>query len=308
MTALDRPRPRLGGVICPLVTPLTEEHHLDAVALGRQIHRVQAHVDGFMLLGTTGELALLTTGLADDLVSTALAQIRPGTTVVLGIGDTSTARVFDQLARFTAGIHYVAACSPYYLTSDDDAALVQHFRSVADSAPVPLVLYNIPQNTHRAIPIEVVRALRGHTNIAGIKDSSGDIAYFDELLLLRTRDFAVLQGDESHAVHSHRGGADGFVSGLENIAPGTMRRLMTAIDRSESNDIAATTRSIAALTAALSADGRFWLSTLKAAVGILTGGSGAPMAPLPGLRPDQVSVLTRQLEQLDLYPELDPTS
>lgn len=307
MTTADRPRPRLGGVICPLVTPLTEDHRLDTVALGRQIDRVQAHVDGFMLLGTTGELALLTTGLADELVAAALEQIAPDKAVVLGIGETSTARVLDQLARFAPGIDYVAACTPYYLTSDDDSALPRHFRAVAELAPVPLVLYNIPQNTHRPIPLEVVEELREHPGIAGIKDSSGDAAFFDALLRLRTAGFAVLQGDESQAVRAHRNGADGFVSGLENIAPGTMRRLLTALDQSIESEVAAATGTIAALNATLSTDGRFWLSTLKAAVGILTGRSGLPMAPLPELHPDQLPALTRQLEQLGLVPELYPT-
>ena len=123
----------------------------------------------------------------------------------------------------------MAACSPYYFPYTD-ADLYRYYSELADSAPAPLVLYNIPQNTHVSLSRALVEKCSGHGNIVGIKDSSGDSERFRGLLSLSRPDFTVLQGtDERNAATYFSWGCDGYVSGLENITPGLLRELRTAV-------------------------------------------------------------------------------
>lgn len=291
----------VGGTICPVVTPLIDDDTLDTASLLQQMDRLAGAVDGVMLLGTTGELATLQQSVADQLVDSAVERLAGRCTLVLGIGESSTARALRNLKRAVDGIDAVAACTPYYLTSTDPAALRDHFIALAEAAPVPLVLYNIPQNTHLRLPIDVVAELARHENVTGIKDSSGDTKYFSDLLALRAPGFAVLQGDEHHARSSIEGGADGLVSGLENIAPGTMRALTLAIQQRDDAEIARLVRLVDALFA-LTAHGSFWLSALKAAVAELTGGRGHVARPLPALTAEARAALVLDLVALELHP------
>ncbi|MEU7001829.1 dihydrodipicolinate synthase family protein [Nonomuraea sp. NPDC046570] len=267
------------GIICPLVTPLTDAEELDEEAALRQLDRVTGRVDGLMVLGTTGELALLRESVANRLTEVVLDRADPALTVTLGIGDTGTARALRHLGRATGRVDFVSACSPYYYPVPE-SALIRHFETLAEASPVPLVLYNIPQNTHQPIPLSTVERLSGHGNIRGIKDSSGDIGYLKELLLLSGTDFSVLQGtDERNAERYFRMGVDGYVSGLENLVPGALRALAEALAAGADTDVPALARRVAG--AARVTQHGFWLSALKAGVGMLVGGGHRPASPLP---------------------------
>ncbi|SEF18105.1 dihydrodipicolinate synthase family protein [Jiangella alba] len=269
----------IGGVICPVVTPLTADQRLDVDALEAQVERLSAHVDAIMVLGTTGELPLLPRAVADDAVAHVARLAGDRMTVVLGIGDAGTAGALDNLRRVRPGVDYVAACTPYYFTPADSDALIRHFTVLADTATVPLLLYNIPQCTGQRVPVAVAASMAAHPNVAGIKDSSGDAGYFADLARLRSAGFAVLQGDEKLATTSLRLGADGIVSGLENVAPGTVRRLIDAVRDDDVPRITAQEQLIRQLADLISHG--YWLSALKYAVSLLTGGSGTAAAPLP---------------------------
>lgn len=265
------------GIICPLITPLTDIEEFDEEATGRQLARLAGNVDGLMILGTTGELALVSTQVADQLAEFVLATADPELTIMLGIGDAGTGRALQHLRRVSDRVDFVSACSPYYYPLPA-SAVAAHFLTLAEASPVPLVLYNIPQNTHQPIPLSVVEQLRSHENIRGIKDSAGNRDYLTELLAMSDSDFSVLQGtDETNAEMYFRLGIDGYVTGLENIAPGAMRALFEAV--LTGGDIAAAQRRVE-LAARITRHG-FWLSALKAGVGMVLGGGQWPSAPLP---------------------------
>lgn len=288
------------GVYCPIITPLNKEEELDEEVLTAQLARLDGQVDGLMLLGTTGELPLLAPTVADRLVDTVLAQAGHTMPIMLGVSGAGTTHAHRNLRRVRPGVDYVSACSPYYYPAPPDA-MTAYFLDIAEASPVPLVLYNIPQNTHQVIPLDVVASLSGHDNITGIKDSSGDIAYFQALIHLANPTFTVLQGtDEVQASTYYRMGADGYVSGLENLIPGSMKALARALSAHDAPALAHAEATIAS-AAQLTRHG-FWLSALKAAVGLLVGGSGTSAGPLPPPTPAELGAIRDGLTALGLLP------
>lgn len=165
--------------------------------------------------------------------------------------------------------------------------MVEHFETLAEAAPVPSCsLSNIPQNTGHPLPIEEVRRLAAHDNIAGIKDSSADLTYFRGLLTLAGPNLTVLYGgDERLATTTTLLGAMAVSLDWRTSSPGTMRALRDALarrDHHEANRIQSFVDAVLAVTAQ-----GFWLSGLNAAVALLDGGTGRPAPPLPPATEEQ---------------------
>ncbi|ACQ79768.1 dihydrodipicolinate synthetase [Beutenbergia cavernae DSM 12333] len=288
------------GVICPIVTPLTDDERLDREVLAAHVRAVLPHVDGLMALGTTGELPVLDDAVADELVDVVLSEVGDaGGQIVLGVGGAGWARTRRNLRRVADGVTHVAVCAPFYYATTP-AGLLDYFRRAADAAAVPVVLYNIPQNTHVPLTVDLVATLAEHENVVGIKDSGPSREYFTELLALRSPSFTVLRGTDDAAVLEYRAaGADGFVSGLENIEPGLLRAALEAGDDDARAAAVARIGEIAAL-----ADGATGLSAIKAAVAILRGGSPRAARPVPTLEADALRDLAARLEVLGLRPHV----
>ncbi|HEY8455859.1 MAG TPA: dihydrodipicolinate synthase family protein [Actinopolymorphaceae bacterium] len=288
------------GVFCPIVTPLDHREQVDEPALRQQVERLVGAVDGIMVLGTSGELAILQDSVADTALAVVADQLGGRLPLVCGVGDTGTARVVERIDRAkSSGASYVAVCAPYYY-QHDSAALRRHFAAVAASCDLPVVLYNIPSHTGNPLDRETVLALAGEPNIVGIKDSSQDTEFFAWLLTSRDQTgWTVLQGSvEKQASKFWRSGIDGYVSGLENIAPGTMRALSQAVAAGDSDAVAALQSRLDAL---VDLCGRyFWLSVLKAAVAELGIGTGVVSAPLPTLDRDARADVRQTLRRIGL--------
>jgi dihydrodipicolinate synthase/N-acetylneuraminate lyase len=128
-----------------------------------------------------------------------------------------------------AGADALVVGSPYYF-GVDAAAQRRHVEAVLRATPLPVLLYNIPQCTHTPLAREAVQALSTEPRILGVKDSWGDLPYFQSLLTLKQArpSFRVLQGHEHAAMASLLLGADGLIPGLGNVAPRVMVALVQA--------------------------------------------------------------------------------
>jgi 4-hydroxy-tetrahydrodipicolinate synthase len=243
--------PRPGGIVVPLVTPLLDGDVNERVLRGL-VDALVPDLDGLFALGSSGELAWLPDEVALRVARVAADQVAGRIPVYIGVGDTSTARTIDRAARFAdAGAAFLVVTTPFYFPVVSEPRLVDHFAAVADRAPVPVVLYNIPQHTHCRLTPAVVEALAGHARIAGIKDSTGDWAAFDRILALRSDEFSVMQGNERLAAVSLWAGADGLISSMANVAPRLLQALVATTRedgrRSESLALQATIRQLAAV-------------------------------------------------------------
>ena len=211
----------LTGIFAPLTTPFTDgEVALDRLAAN--IARYQRHgLAGYLLLGSTGEAALLTDEERLAVLRAARAAIPRERTLIAGVGMESTAdTVRMAVAAATAGADAVLVVTPsYFRTQMSETALLAHYTAVADASPLPVLLYNVPQFTGVVIPPAAVAHLAAHPNIAGLKDSSGDLGWLLAVLAQVPPSFQLLCGAANIIQPALAAGAAGGILAFANLAP-----------------------------------------------------------------------------------------
>jgi 4-hydroxy-tetrahydrodipicolinate synthase len=212
----------LKGIIPPLVTPLMNQDKLDHAGLERLIeHLISGGVHGLFILGTTGEGPSLSYDLRYEITERVCDQINERLPVLVGITDTSlseSAKLAEKAESLKADA--VVAAPPYYFTNKQ-SELADYFHVLADRSPLPLFLYNMPSHTKVNIAAETVEKLSGHENIIGLKDSSGNLVYFQKVVRLMEdqHGFSLLVGPEELLMQSVISGAHGGVNGGANMFP-----------------------------------------------------------------------------------------
>lgn len=288
-----------GGIICPIATPLDADEGLDVPALHLLLDRILPDLDGVFALGSSGEFALLRPRVSEELVERVVERVAGAVPVYVGVGDTGTSRAVANLHRLDRpGIDYVVACTSFYYPITDQKALIGHFLALAEASPRPVIIYNIPQNTFSPLDPEAIRELVEHPNVAGIKDSAGDMFAFQQFLELRTPDFSVMQGREQLAASSLWLGADGLISALSNLDPGLLRELRRAVQNQQRDVALAVQRRVTKLAQLF--DQGYWLSALKAAIAELGIGSGTLAQPIPACDARQRRAIREHLVQAGL--------
>lgn len=221
----------LRGVVPPMVTPLNADGSLDVAGTERLVERILAGgVHGLFLLGTTGEAPDLPYEVRRELVRRVCAQVAGRVPVLVGVTDT----VFAESVRMAAfareqGADGLVAAPPYYFAAGQPE-LLDYYRTLADAVPLPLFLYNMPSQVKVSIEVKTVAALAEHPNVVGLKDSSGNIGFFNACrYALRDRtDFVILMGPEEAMGEAVLMGASGGVAGGANLFPETFVALYGA--------------------------------------------------------------------------------
>lgn len=221
----------LKGVIPPMVTPLKKDGTLDVEGAERLVEHILAGgVHGLFLLGTTGEAPDLPYEVRRDLVERVCRQVNGRVPVLVGIADTVFAESLN-LAVFAkdCGATAVVAAPPYYFAAGQPE-LIAYYTSLANKVPLPLFLYNMPSQVKVMIEVKTVVELSKHPNIVGLKDSSGNIGYFNacRYQLRERKDFAILMGPEEAMGEVVLMGASGGVAGGANLFPKTFVDLYDA--------------------------------------------------------------------------------
>lgn len=213
---------KLRGIISPMVTPLRGNDELDREGTVRLTeHLIAGGVHALFLLGTTGEAQSLTYRLRYDFVSLVCRQVAGRVPVLVGITDTAfveSIRLAEHAAR--SGAAGVVAAPPYYFAPSQQE-LIEYYTALADALPLPLYLYNMPSHVKVFLEPATVVTLAGHPNIAGLKDSSANMTYFQTLLHHLGGDpgFSLYVGPEELTGECVLMGADGGVNGGANIFP-----------------------------------------------------------------------------------------
>jgi dihydrodipicolinate synthase/N-acetylneuraminate lyase len=212
----------LSGVVPPMVTPLVGRDELDLAGLERLIeHILSGGVSGLFILGTTGEGPSLSYQLRRELVERTCRQVKGRVPVLVGITDTAFVESVN-LARHAAntGADALVLAPPYYF-QEGQPELGEYLDHLVADLPLPLFLYNAPMNTKVQFELEVVRRAMDKPQIVGLKDSSKNMTYFQQVVgLLKHRpDWSLFIGPEEMLAEAIRAGGHGGVAGGANLFP-----------------------------------------------------------------------------------------
>lgn len=228
------------GLIVPMISPLTHERRIDTQAVTHVIrHLLSVQIDGLFVLGTTGEARRLDDRQKRVLVERVVPTAKGRCAIYVGISDNQPHRAI-QAARLyhRLGAEFAVAHPPVH-KSLSSIGLADFFRALADSIPMPLVLYNMPRITGVSIPLDTLEGLAAHPNIYGLKDSENDAERLRRVLdrLAGRDDFNVLVGCAALSSDGLRHGAAGLVPSTANLFPLPYLQMIRAAQQGEWNEV-----------------------------------------------------------------------
>jgi 4-hydroxy-2-oxoglutarate aldolase len=220
------------GLYIPAITPFDSVTGEVAVVHFRNNLRkwLEEPIDGFVLFGSTGEGVLIDDDEKHKLIEYARELIPAGRKLVVGITADSTRAIVKKTQRFgAAGADaFLIAPPPYFGAYLSSAALADHYRMVADGAPAPILIYHIPKYTKVLLEPALVAELVRHGNIAGLKDSSGDLKRFADYTNACGRDCALFVGNGTLLYSALELGAAGGILAIGQIAPQLCAEIIAA--------------------------------------------------------------------------------
>jgi 4-hydroxy-tetrahydrodipicolinate synthase len=210
----------LSGYIPDLPTPFDENDEIDLAALRRLCQRqTDAGVPAIVVGETAGEASTLTPAEHDTLIRAAVEIADGRIRVIAGAGSNSTSQAIEWTRRAeAAGADAVLSVVPYY-NKPMQAGIDAHFRAIADSTELHIILHDIPSRTIRELSDHTLARLAESGQFIGLRDATGDIARPQRLRSMLPSRFRLLSGDDATALATIAGGADGCISTTSNVAP-----------------------------------------------------------------------------------------
>jgi 4-hydroxy-tetrahydrodipicolinate synthase len=293
---------RFTGVYPAMPTPLTDEFEIDRQGTRNVVDfLIRSGVHGIAALGSTGECAGLTKEQRQVLLETAIEAAGGRVPVVSGANGTCFAEIVDDLEiAAQAGAAAILVPPPVYYTLDGPA-VVDYFEALAEQSRVPIFLYHIPQMTKVPIGLEAVARLARHPNIVGLKDSSGQFSYFQEVARIanETDGFSAFTGSDATLYASLAVGGHGIIGAVVNVTPSHERAIYDAVQNGDHGGALALQHEVNQKTANIRALGTFpagFKATL-AARGLCR---PTMTRPIPPLWAEQVEDLKMSMESLGL--------
>ncbi len=218
-------QPLFSGTGVALITPFRRQQEtVDFTKLEALIeHIIASGVDYIVALGTTSEAATMTPSERSAVQEFIVETVAGRCPIMLGLGGNNTLNLTDTIARTNFdGISGILSVTPFY-NKPNQRGLLQHYRSVAEASPVPVVIYNVPGRTGVNLAAETTLTLANECpNIIGIKEASGNIQQAMEILRQRPAGFRVISGDDALTYPLLALGADGVISVVANALPKEM--------------------------------------------------------------------------------------
>ena len=219
----------LSGSLVAIVTPMLADGALDIPRLKSLIDwHIAEGTDGIVIVGTTGESPTVDVDEHCSLIEAAIAAARGRVPVIAGTGGNST-REAIELTKFArkAGATYALSVVPYY-NKPTQEGLYRHFKAIAESCDIPILLYNVPSRTVADLANDTVVRLSHVPNIAGIKEATSSVDRVTDIMRRVRKDFLVFSGDDVTALSYILLGAHGVISVTANVAPRLMHELCVA--------------------------------------------------------------------------------
>ena len=210
-------RETLKGTGVALVTPFKKDKSIDFTALENLIDiQIAGGLDYLVTLGTTGESVVLSDEEKIEVFNCTVKKVNGRVPIVIGIGGNDTGAVIKSFGKFDLSkVVAILSVSPYY-NKPSQEGLYQHYIALADAAPKPILLYNVPGRTGRNMTAATTLRLASHPNIAGIKEAVSELTQMIAILKDRPSDFLVVSGDDEMVMAQMACGCDGVISVAAN--------------------------------------------------------------------------------------------
>jgi 4-hydroxy-2-oxoglutarate aldolase len=297
---------RFTGIYTPIITPFQPDDTLDEAGLVRNVQRwMGTSLTGLVVLGSNGEAAQLDDDECDRIVDLVREHVPPDRPLIAGTGRESTRATIAATRRAaSAGVDAVLVRTPSFFKSQMTTdVFVRHYTDVAESSPVPVLLYNVTMFTGVNLQPDAVERVAVHPNIVGIKESGSDIAQIADFVSRTPDDFTVLAGSATTVVHALCAGCDGAILALAALVPDSCQQLLTLIRQGRLDEARTLQRRL--LPVAKSVGGTYGVPGLKAALHLLGFAAGRPRPPLHSVTPSIVDVIRGQLDALGVLADLD---
>lgn len=226
----------LEGAYTALVTPFQTEdvNKINYNKLKELIEfQISKKIDGIVICGTTGESATLSDFEKKKLIKTAVKISNKRVPIIAGTGTNDTKHSIE-LSKYakSVGADYLLLVTPYY-NKTSQQGLYEHFKTIAESVDLPIILYNVPSRTGVDISVDTIIKLSKIPNIVGIKEASSDICKIALICKNKPNDFAVLSGNDDMVVPLMSLGGSGVISVLSNIYPYEVKSMCNAIIKND---------------------------------------------------------------------------
>lgn len=229
MTIPASPAFWLAGYIPDLPTPFDQTGAIDFSAFAKLCERqIAAAAPAIVVCETVGEASTLSPAEQEKIIRTAVEVARGRVKVIAGAGSNATSQAIALTKRAAAaGADAVLSVVPYY-NKPMQEGIYAHFRAIADSTSLPIILHDIPSRTVRGLVDETIARLAQSRQFIGLKDGSGDVARPLRLSSLLAPGFRTLSGDDATALGFIASGGDGCISIVANIAPDLCRTIFSS--------------------------------------------------------------------------------
>lgn len=209
------------GTGVALVTPFKTDLSIDHEALTKIVNfNIDNGTDYIVICGTTAESVTITKQEKQDVIETISKANKGRLPLVLGIGGNNTMQVIEEIKTTDLkGIDAILSVSPYY-TKPTQEGVYQHFKSISEASPIPVILYNVPGRTSKNMePETTLRLAKDFKNIIGIKEAGNNIVQYYKLLKDKPDDFLIISGDDDLALGVVLAGGAGVISVIGQAFP-----------------------------------------------------------------------------------------
>lgn len=289
------------GVIPPLPTPFVDDVLDEGLLRDTVASLMETRLGGLLVLGTNGESFMLEPDEADGVVRAARDAMPDDRPLLAGTGHDSTGATIRACRRAAdnGATHALVRPPTSYTRFMTQEVLLAHYDRIADASPIPLLLYNQPAVFGAELTASTIAVLARHENIAGLKDSSGNIAHVNEVLARVPDDFSVLTGVAGMMYAALLSGTTGSIVAIANVTPNLCVELYQYVMTGQLHKALALQRAMAPLAKAVTL--QHGVAGLKAAMTLAGYAPSAPRLPLEPADDDVVEAIRGLLRQLELF-------
>lgn len=217
------------GVATALVTPMTDDYRINYKEFQKLIeYQMINGADALVVCGTTGEASALSADEYKEAITFVVKLVDHQIPVLVGTGSNNTKTAVDRTKLAAKiGADCALVVTPYYNKTTQNG-LVRHYAEIADSSPIPVLIYNVPSRTGITVKPETYAKLAEHPNIIGTKEANGNVSQILKAMTLVESDFTFYSGNDDLTLSLMANGAKGVISVISNLVPKETKNFVSA--------------------------------------------------------------------------------